>query len=88
MLRRFAGADPGADEAVLMLCLTSAKQWYEASGVPSTLEGTELYDFWVSNLAAWFYDNRGATGPDACVPPFILASVHQLRPAIPAEEVT
>ena len=48
------------------------------AGVPPQ-EG-DLYDFWVCNLAAWFYDNRGAGGEDAKVPPYIVASVHQLRP--------
>lgn len=78
MARRFAGADPEADAQVLGLCLAAAEQWYARAGVPAR-EGDELYDFWVCNLAAWFFDNRGAGGENANVPPFIVASVHQLR---------
>jgi len=79
MLRRFAGAGE-ADAAVLGLCLNAAKAWYERAGVPERSSGSDkLYDFWVCNLAAFFYDNRGAGGNDANVPPYIVASVHQLR---------
>lgn len=79
MVRRFAGADPDADPTVLTLCYQAAVSWYERAGVPRKTED-ELYDFWVANLAAFFYDNRGAGGEDANVPPYIVASVHQLRP--------
>lgn len=79
LLRRFAGADPTADDAVLQLCLDSAKNWYSHAGVAE--QTTQDYKLWVCNLAAWFYDNRGATGPEAEVPPFIVSSVHQLREA-------
>lgn len=85
MLRRFAGADPASDESVLQMCLDSAKNWFKSAGVPEPEPASELYDFWVCNLAAWFYDNRGATGPDAAIPPFIVSSVHQMRQAAPAE---
>lgn len=78
MVRRFAGADPEGDAQVLGLCLKAAEEWYAKAGIPPQ-EGN-LYDFWVCNLAAWFYDNRGAGGEDAKVPPYIVASVHQLRP--------
>lgn len=78
MARRFAGADPESDAEVLGLCLSAAQEWYARAGVPAR-ENDELYDFWVCNLAAWFFDNRGAGGEDANVPPFIVASVHQLR---------
>lgn len=80
MVRRFAGADPGSDEAVLGLCLRAAESWYERAGVAKR-EGDDLYDFWVSNLAAWMFDQRGAGGDEANVPPYIVHSVHQLRPA-------
>lgn len=78
MVRRFAGVDPDGDTQVLGLCLKAAEQWYEGAGVPKN-DGDELYDFWVSNLAAWFYDSRGAGGNTAVVPPYIVTSVHQLR---------
>ena len=58
MLRRFVGEDPEADTQVLELCLNAAQQWYEKAGVPA--QETDLYRFWVCNLAAWYYDNRGA----------------------------
>lgn len=76
MLRRFAGADPEGDAQVLGMCLKAAVQWYEKAGVPETQ--SDLYDFWVCNLASWFYDNRG--GDNTAIPPYIVASVHQLRP--------
>lgn len=79
MVRRFAGADPDADTAVLQLCLNAATQWYAAAGVPPETTG-ELYDFWVANLAAWMYDNRGNADANAAVPLYIVSSVHQLRP--------
>ena len=78
MVRRFAGADPESDEQVLTLCLNAAEEWYARAGV-EVRAGDNLYDFWVCNLAAWFFDNRGAGGENANVPPFIVASVHQLR---------
>ena len=70
MARRFAGADPESDAQVLGLCLNAAQEWYARAGVPAR-ENDERYDFWVCNLAAWFFDNRGAGGEDANVPPFI-----------------
>jgi hypothetical protein len=76
MIRRFAGA-PEGDEQVLGMCLEAAARWYERAGVAAR-EGDSLYDFWVCNLAAWFYDNRGA-GDETKVPPYIVTSVHQLR---------
>ena len=79
LVRRFAGADPDADTTVLQLCLDAAAQWYAKAGVPATTEGS-LYDFWVANLAAWMYDNRGNADAAAAVPQYIVASVHQLRP--------
>ncbi len=79
MVRRFAGADPDADPAVLEFCYQSAVDWYEKAGVPSSTTG-KLYEFWTANLAAWFYDNRGAGGSDKHVPAYIVESVHQLRP--------
>jgi hypothetical protein len=78
MARRFAGADPEGDTQVLGLCLNAAAEWYERAGVAAR-EGDDLYDFWVCNLAAWMYDNRGAGGDSANVPPYIVTSVHQLR---------
>ena len=78
MVRRFAGANE-SDEKVLGFCLKAAVGWYERAGVPPRKKKDDLYDFWVCNLAAWFYDNRGAGGDDAKVPPYIVSSVHQLR---------
>ncbi len=86
MVRRFAGADPESDNQVLGLCVTAAVKWYERAGVPQQ-ESNELYDFWVCNLAAWMYDNRGAGGADAVVPPYIVSSVHQLRPTVESESI-
>ena len=50
---------------------------YERAGVPKS--GGDLYRFWVANLAAWFYDNRGNADPGAAIPVYIVTSVHQLR---------
>jgi hypothetical protein len=79
-VRRFAGADPEADSTVLEMCLRAAVEWYAQAGVPASTSG-DLYDFWVANLAAWMYDNRGNADPNANIPSFIVQSVHQLRPA-------
>lgn len=79
MVRRFAGADPDADPAVLQFCYDAAVGWYEEAGVPADTTG-KLYEFWVANLAAWMYDNRGNADAAAAVPAYIVASVHQLRP--------
>lgn len=76
MVRRFAGCDPNVPNEVLDGCLQAAVEWYARADVAQRTD-SRLYDFWVCNLAAWFYDNRGAS--DANIPPFILASVHQLR---------
>ena len=80
MVRRFAGADPDAESGVLEFCLHAAAAWYAQAGVPETTSGY-LYDFWVANLAAWMYDNRGNADASAAVPAYIVASVHMLRPA-------
>ena len=78
MVRRFAGADPDAEDTVLQMCYQAAVAWYEAAGVPENA-GNELYLFWVCNLAAWMYDNRGNADANAAVPIYIVTSVHQLR---------
>ena len=57
-IRRIAGADPEEDAELLEGIRDAAVEWYEKAGVPSTTEGP-LYRFWVANLAAWMYDNRG-----------------------------
>ena len=85
MLCRFAGADPVADRQVLGMCMSAAIEWYRRAKVPPR-EGDELYDFWVCNLAAWMYDNRGAGGDAAVVPSYIVTSVWQLRPKRTATE--
>ena len=76
-IRRFAGADP-EDDAILEDMRDAAVEWYEKAGVPGTTEGP-LYRFWVANLAAWMYDNRGNADAQAAIPAFIVSSVHQLR---------
>lgn len=78
-VRRFAGADPGADDALLAACMESAVDWYEKAGVPRSTTGG-LYEYWIANLAAWMYDNRGNAEVLAEIPGYILHSVHQLRP--------
>lgn len=77
-VRRFAGADPNESDDVLRLCLEAATEWYTRAGVPANVSSS-LYDFWVANLAAWMYDNRGNADAGAAIPPYIVASVHQLR---------
>lgn len=77
MVRRFAGADPAAEDTVLEMCYRAAVEWYRAAGVPES--DSELYKFWVCNLAAWMYDNRGNADANAAVPLYIVTSVHQLR---------
>lgn len=79
MVRRFAGADPDEKPEVLQFCVDMAVEWYAASDVPADTTGA-LYEFWVANLAAWAYDNRGNADAMANVPAYIVASVHQLRP--------
>lgn len=78
MVRRFAGADPDVGDGVLEMCYQAAVAWYTGAGVPADPENN-LYEFWVCNLAAWFYDNRGADA-EQHVPRYIVESVHQLRP--------
>lgn len=77
-IRRFAGADPEESDQLLEDIREAAVEWYEKAGVPSTTEGP-LYRFWVANLAAWMYDNRGNADAQAAIPAFIVSSVHQLR---------
>lgn len=77
MVRRFAGADPDAEDTVLEMCYQAAVEWYEAAGVSSDTSGT-LYQFWTCNLAAWFYDHRGDED-EHHIPRYIVESVHQLR---------
>ena len=78
MVRRFAGADPEAEDTVLEMCYRAAVAWYEAAGVPEEPEN-ELWLFWACNLAAWMYDNRGNADANAAVPVYIVTCVHQLR---------
>ena len=78
MVRRFAGADPAAEDTVLTMCYRAAVAWYEEAGVPEDTEN-ELWLFWVCNLAAWMYDNRGNADANAAVPVYIVTSVHLLR---------
>lgn len=76
-VKAFAGADPDTDDTALAMCLKAAVAWYSAAGV--TAESTsdaDGFDFWVCNLAAFFYDHRGG---DAEIPALIVHSVHQLR---------
>ena len=77
-VRRFAGADPETEDSILDLCYRAAVGWYEQAGVEQDPDN-ELWLFWVCNLAAWMYDNRGNADPGAEVPVYIVTSVHQLR---------
>lgn len=79
-VRRFAGADPEAEDTVLEMCYRAAVAWYEGAGVPENPEN-QLWLFWVCNLAAWMYDNRGNADANAAIPIYIVTSVHQLRAA-------
>ena len=74
----FAGADPDVPDSVLEMCDRAAVEWYRAAGVKKQ-ENSDLWQFWVCNLAAWMYDNRGNADPNAAVPIYIVTSVHQLR---------
>lgn len=78
MVRRFAGADPAAEDTVLEMCYRAAVEWYRAAGVEEDPEN-DLYQFWTANLAAWLYDNRGNADANAAMPVYIVTSVHQLR---------
>ena len=80
MVRRFAGADPAAEDTVLEMCYRAAVEWYKAAGVAENPQD-ELWLFWVCNLAAWMYDNRGNADANTAVPIYIVTSVHQLRKA-------
>lgn len=77
-VRRFAGADPETPDAVLEMCWRAAVEWYRAAGVKDQ-ENSEMWQFWVCNLAAWMYDNRGNADSNAEIPRYIVASVHQMR---------
>ena len=77
-VRRFAGADPAAPDTVLEMCYRAAVEWFKAAGVPEDTEN-ESWLFWVCNLAAWMYDNRGNADANAQIPLYIVTSVHQLR---------
>ena len=77
MVRRFAGADPAAEDTVLEMCYRAAVEWYRGAGVEPS--NSELYTFWVCNLAAGMYDNRGNAEAGAAVPVYIVSSVHMLR---------
>lgn len=79
-VRRFAGAEGEEEDAALEMCLKAAVAWYEAAGV-SAYTDSDSYDFWVANLAAWMYDNRGNADASAAIPAYIVTSVHQLRAA-------
>ena len=77
-VRRFAGADPATEDTVLNMCYLAAVEWYKAAGVAEDPDN-DLWAFWVCNLAAWMYDNRGNAEAGAQVPVYIVTSVHALR---------
>ena len=85
MVRRFAGADPETPDAVLAMCYRAAVEWYREAGVPED-EENDLWVFWVCNLAAWMYDNRGNADTNTAIPVYIVTSVHQLRKPEAADE--
>lgn len=78
-VRRFAGADPTVEDPVLEMCRDAAVDWFEKAGVPADTEGS-LYELYVCQLAAVYYDNRGNADINNCIPQGIVDSVHQLRP--------
>lgn len=61
--------------AILKRCYRRAHRWYTDAGCDMA---DERIEDWVCDLATWFYDHRGAD--DVEIPPYILHSVHQLRP--------
>lgn len=75
-LIRYAGVNASDTQAVAVLegCYDRATAWYEAAGCDS---GDSEVKSWIMDLASWFFDNRGRS--DAEIPPYIVASVHQLR---------
>ena len=79
-VRRFAGADPDTPDADLEMFIRAAVEWYKSAGVQAHPDW-DLWVFWVCNLAAWMYDNRGNADANAAVPVYIVTSVHMLRPA-------
>lgn len=83
-VRRFAGADPEEADDVLEMCYLAAVEWYKGAGVPEDTENPQ-WVFWVANLAAWMYDNRGSADTDAAIPIYITTSVHQLRKSLTEE---
>lgn len=60
--------------AVLEVCYARAVAWYQDADCNLNAPGIEA---WVMDLAAWFYDHRGAD--DAQLPQYIVVSVHQFR---------
>lgn len=76
---RMAGVDPEAERELLTVCLNAAQNWFEHAGCLPISEEDPFLDYWIMNLACWMYDNRGAGGEGAFVPPYIVSSVHQLR---------
>ena len=85
MVRRFAGADPAAEDTVLEMCYNAAVAWFKQAGVDKA-PNDPLWMFWVCNLAAWMYDNRGNADANTAVPIYIVTSVHQLRKPATAED--
>lgn len=79
MAKRFAGIPDEAEDSVFAGCVAAAEAWYAAAGVGPMLAGEPLYDFWIANLAAWMYDNRGDAESGRQVPTYIVTSVHALR---------
>jgi len=77
-VRRFAGADPDVPDSELEMFYAAAVGWYKSAGVRKW-PNWDLWQFWVCNLAAWMYDNRGNADPGAAIPVYIVSSVHQLR---------
>ena len=77
-VRRFAGADPDVPDTELEMFCAAAVEWYKSAGVRKW-PNWDLWVFWVCNLAAWMYDNRGNADPGAAIPVYIVSSVHQLR---------
>ena len=70
MVRRFAGADPDADTAVLQLCLNAAKQWYAAAGADGAGSGCHLPLFAVDGGCSVAGGLHAVVSFDHCFAPF------------------
>ncbi len=75
-LCRYAGVPTTDAQSVAVLegSWERARQWYKDAGCDLEAEGIE---YWLQDLATWFFDNRGRD--DADLPSRIVKSVHHFR---------